>query len=256
MGSAPAVAVAQLEVDQLELYLVPRSPTGSMRVFNVSNESEKPVQASLSFADWDRAEDGDNRFYPPGTMRQSCRDMVRVFPAGLRLEPHARQAIRVSLAGADSLHAACWSILFVEVNQPQAATAGGRNITYVVRTGIKVYVEPEGLPRDGVIADIQVRPHTQRPSATAPDTSRQELEVAFRNSGGLSTFTRGTLEVRRLDNSVAAKIPIAEFPVLPGALRRVVLPLPPLPAGRYIALALLDFGGAEVAAGQIDFDSR
>jgi hypothetical protein len=256
MGGTPALASAQLEVDQLELYLVPRSPTGSMRVFNVSNESEKPVQAALTFADWDRAEDGDNRFFPPGTVRESCRDMVRVFPASLRLEPRARQAVRVSLEGADSLHTACWSILFLEVNQPASASPGGRQITYVVRTGIKVYVEPEGLPRDGVIADIQVRPRARPLGATAPDTSRQELEVAFRNAGAVSMFTRGSLELRRLDNSVAAKIPIAEFPILPGALRRVVVRLPVLPAGRYIALALLDYGGTEVAAGQIDFESR
>jgi P pilus assembly chaperone PapD len=256
MGTTPALAQAQLEVDQLELYLVPRSPTGSMRVVNVSNESEKPVQASLRFGDWDRGEDGDNRFYPAGTVPQSCRKALRVFPATVRLEPHAKQAIRVSLENADSLRTTCWSILFLEVDQPATSNIGGRQITYVVRTGIKVYVEPEGLPRDGVIADIQVRQHTRRPSATAPDTSRQEIAVAFRNSGGVSTFTRGTVEVRRLDNSVAAKLPIAEFPTLPGALRRLVVPLPPLPPGRYIALALLDYGGAEVAAGQIDFDSQ
>jgi hypothetical protein len=56
-----------------------------------------------------------------------------------------------------------------------------------------------------------------------------------------------------LDNSLAATIPVAEFPTLPGALRRLELDVPTsLAAGSYVALALIDFGGTEIAAGQLE----
>jgi len=64
-------------------------------------------------------------------------------------------------------------------------------------------------------------------------------------------WVRGTMEYRRPDNSIAATDSIAEFPVLPGARRRVAVRVPKLAAGSYVALALLDYGGSEIAAGQI-----
>jgi hypothetical protein len=78
--------------------------------------------------------------------------------------------------------------------------------------------------------------------------------VVFRNSGATPLLARGSVEVRRPDNSLAATLPIEEFPTLPGVRRRLLLDLPALPAGRYIALALIDFGGAAIVAGQRELE--
>jgi hypothetical protein len=52
-------------------------------------------------------------------------------------------------------------------------------------------------------------------------------------------------------------VPIAEFPTLPGATRKVVVEVPrTLAPGDYVVLALVDFGGAELVAGQIDFQAK
>ena len=68
---------------------------------------------------------------------------------------------------------------------------------------------------------------------------------------------KGRVEFRRLDNSLATQVPIGEFPTLPGAVRKVLVDVPrDLPAGDYVALALIDFGGAELVAGQIDYQVK
>jgi hypothetical protein len=59
------------------------------------------------------------------------------------------------------------------------------------------------------------------------------------------------MEYRRPDNSVAATDSVSQFPVLPDARRRVAVTVPRLAPGSYVALALLDYGGAEIAAAQI-----
>ena len=69
--------------------------------------------------------------------------------------------------------------------------------------------------------------------------------------------TRGAMEVRRLDNSLVSKIDFDEIPVLPGARRIIRFPIPAnLPPGRYVLLALLDYGGGELAAGQLEYEVR
>jgi len=83
----------------------------------------------------------------------------------------------------------------------------------------------------------------------------RRFDVTFRNSGGLSLWVRGRIEFRRLDNSVVATADVPEFPVLPGARRTVVVSAPKLRTGRYVALALLDYGGADIAGAQTPFEA-
>jgi len=241
-GLLPLPAAAQLAVDQAEVFLDPRTPGRGVVSFTVTNEGDRVTEAAIYLGDWDRRENGEHRFLPSGTLPRSCARYVRVFPLALRLPARASQAVRIGLEGADSLAAACWSVIFVESRGPQKS--GGRQISYVTRIGVKVYVVPPGLPKDGEVTDMAVR-----------QTGRRDVEVAFENTGGVPLWVHGSIEFRRSDNSVAASDTLPEFPVLPGAVRRVQASLPRLARGRYLALALLDFGGAEVAAGQVQVEA-
>lgn len=242
-------AAAQLAVDQAEVILQPSAAGGAAFAINVTNEGDRVVEATVYIEDWDRQENGDNRFFPNGSQPHSCAPFLKVFPLSLRIPPKAAQAVRLALEGADTLHAACWSIVFVESGGP--VTDAGRRVTYVTRLGVKVYGVPPGLPRDGVIEAMLVRPRQRGPGAVS-DSGGQELVVSFRNSGGVPLVVRGSVEFRRADNSVAATAELDQFPVLPGALRTVLVRIPALRLGRYVALALLDFGGPEIVAGQVE----
>ena len=129
-----------------------------------------------------------------------------------------------------------------------------------------MYVAPPGLTRDGAVEgmaveDVPVAPATSSTtvksvSSTAAATKRQ-ISIRFHNSGGMHLLAKGRLEFRRLDNTLAMQVPIAEFPTLPGAIRKVMLDVPAgLAAGDYVVLALIDFGGAELVAGQIDYQAK
>jgi P pilus assembly chaperone PapD len=248
-GTAPRTARAQLSVDQVEVFLDPHAPGRGAASFNVSNESDQVVEVAVYVNDWDRDQDGEHRFLPSGRLPHSCGPYLRVFPLSLRLAGRSSQAVRVALQGADSLTAACWSIVFVETAATPQAT--GRQVTYITRLGVKVYVIPPGLPRTGEITEVQVRSAARRPPAAG---SGRELVVRFHNTGGVPLWPHGRAEFRRLDNSVAASADIPEFPVLPGAVRRVTVAVPALPRGRYVALALVDYGGAEIAGGQAELE--
>lgn len=251
-------AAAQISVDQAEIVLRPQAAAPSVAGFNVANETNGTVEATIYLADWDRDEDGGNRFQPLGSVPQSCAKYLRVFPLSLRLPPHTSQGVRLGLQGADSVSATCWSIVFVEAGGPQAGA--GRRISYVLRLGVKVYIEPPGLATDGEVEGMgidtvhAVRGKPVRGVVPPPAPDTVVTWVRFRNTGGLPAMVHGEMEYRRLDNSVVARDTVPSFPVLPGAARRAHVPLPRLPRGHYIALALLDFGGTEVAAGQVPLD--
>lgn len=243
LGLAPRPVQAQISIEQLEL----RFPVAALgasvapQSFRINNVSAAPVQVSVRLADWDRSETGENRYFEPGTAPNSCAADLTVFPMTLRIEAGSAEDVNVLVRAGAS--APCHSLLFVEMPPPPASASKGANITYSLRYGIKVYVEPDFAPAGEIVsAALAVR---------APGTPRADTLVAlFRNTGLVQAIVRGHVEIRREDDSVAERIALEDVPVLGGARRRLSVALPALPRGRYAAILLLDLGTEELLAAQ------
>jgi P pilus assembly chaperone PapD len=244
-------ASAQISVDELELHLtLKRGATTVSEVFHAANPASAPGQANIVAQDWDRSERGDNRYYPLGTLPTSCGSHVKVFPSVLQLGPRSTQTVRVTVDSAAAIQTNCYTILFVETPPPPRG-ANGAALVYSVRYGVKVYVERD-LPLGADVENVAIAPRDE--AGPKSDTSLKQVVVTYHNTGAKQTLTHGTLEVRRPDNTVVTKVDIPEFPTLPGATRRLGVPLPKLPRGKYVLLALLDYEGSEIAAGQVDLE--
>ena len=239
-------AGAQLAVDQLELRLsMGRGVTTASEIFHTVNASALPAHVTISVQDWDRSETGENRYYPLGTLPTSCASHIKVFPSVLQLDARSAQTVRVAVDSAASLQRGCYAILFVET-PPAPRGAKGDAVTYSLRYGVKVYVEPDGPP-SGELEDVFLE---RRPS----DSTTRQLVIAYRNTGTRQTLAHGKVEIRRTDNTLVTTLDVTEFPTLPGATRRLGVPLPALPRGKYVLLALLDYEGSEIAAGQVELE--
>ncbi|MEO8908948.1 MAG: fimbria/pilus periplasmic chaperone [Gemmatimonadaceae bacterium] len=258
-------ASAQLLVDPLEVSLVSAGVSRVSGSFSLSNTTDAAVQATITRQDWDRVENGDNRFLPAGSTGNSCGAMLSASPVSIRIEPHSSRIIRLGVQSASAPARECWDIFFVEEVAQHSATKGN-SLQYIFRTGVKVYVAPPGLTRDGAVEnmaveDVPVAPSTASTtiatSTAAPQRTKRQIAITFHNSGSTHLLAKGRLEFRRLDNTLAMQVPIAEFPTLPGAIRKVMVDVPTsLAAGDYVVLALIDFGGAEIVAGQIDYKAK
>jgi P pilus assembly chaperone PapD len=255
-------AHAQLTVDALELFVTTPDSTDVVRTVRVRNDGSVRIQAEVLTEDWERDEVGTNRFLPLGSHARSCREALTVFPGTVALEPGEAATLRVRVAGGAP---ACWGVVFLAHRTTMANE--GRQLSYTVRTGVKVYVEPVRAVRDGAIEAMTLRTDAVDSSAasdgaiTPSETTLRTatgpaLDVVFRNLGQAQLTVRGTLEVRRDDDTSAWREEMPAFPVLPEARRRVTVSLPALPPGRYVILALLDFGGAELVAGQLEYEVR
>jgi P pilus assembly chaperone PapD len=239
-------AGAQLLIDPLELTINTTGPNPVSSGISLANKSDKPVQATITRSDWDRTEDGANRFLPAGSTAKSCGATLSVSPASVRLEPHSSRILRVTVQADTTLSRECWDIVFIQEVPQRSANVKGNSLEYIFRTGVKVYVAPAGLLGDAAVEGMAV--------VEAPT---RKIAIRFHNTGATHLIARGRLEFRRVDNTVAKEISIADFPTLPGAVRRVLVDVPvDLTPGTYIALVLLDYGGTELLAGQIDYKAK
>lgn len=240
---------AQLAIDKLDLVLRPESPDERTGLLVVRNESDTPTQAVVSLEDWDRAPDGNNRFYPAGSVAGSCAKSLTVFPLSLSLKPGEAQTIRIDYTGPAQRAAECWSLVVVESAVPRPS-AGGRQIMYHVRTGLKVYVSPDAAPVDGEVEGLSVA------RTTSDGRTRDVAILAFANRGGKHYTAKGRLEIRREDNSLVQALTLPPLYALPGATMHATVTLPDLPSGRYLLLGIVDYGGSEVAAGMSTFEVK
>jgi P pilus assembly chaperone PapD len=257
---APRAAHAQLTVDALELF-VTASSARTVRTVSVRNDGAERVQATVRVEDWERDEHGTNRFLALGSHANSCGEAIEVFPQSVALDPGESTVLRVAV---DSTASRCWGVVFLEHRATEAVT--GRQLSYQVRTGVKVYVDAANAVRDGLIEQLTITEATAEdalraataagPSATPRSLGEPLVQLGFRNAGDVQLLVGGHVEVRREDNSVAHRAPLEAVPVLPGARRLVSAALPALPRGRYIVLTLLDFGGSELVAGQLEYEVR
>lgn len=260
-------ASAQLLVDPLEVTMIAAGTSRVSSSFSLSNTSDAPVQATISRQDWDRVENGDNRFLAAGSTGMSCGAMLSASPLSIRVEPHSSRIVRLAVQTSAIPTKECWDIFFVE-EVPQRTQLKGNALQYIFRTGVKVYVAPSGLRSDGAVEDMVVvdAPVTTAASSTSPvkpvsartpTATKRQISVQFHNTGGMHLLAKGRLEFRRLDNTLAVQVLIPEFPALPGAIRKVLIDVPrDLAPGDYVVLALLDFGGSELVAGQIDYQAK
>lgn len=248
LAGSPAAAHAQFAIDRTEISLSPGDPASRTALLLVRNDGPTRAQASIKMEDWDRAEDGTNRFYTAGTHPSSCAKALTIFPLTVSLGPGESQYIRISHDPAASVSPSpreCWSVVLVEHLLPRTE-ASGRTLYYTLRTGAKVYVEPAGLTAEGQVNDIAVH----------ANGAEQAVEVAFQNTGTRHLMAKGRLEFRRPDNTVALAVDLPPAYALPGATATVKTRVPTLPKGQYVVLAVLDFGGAELAAAQLEHEVR
>jgi P pilus assembly chaperone PapD len=239
---AATPVAAQISIEQLELKFTLGSATPTTQSFRINNVSNAPVQVTIRTSDWDRSETGENRYFDVGTDAGSCRDALTIFPMTLSIDAGRGEDVRVSLPASAT---PCHSLLFVEMPPPAAqANRNGAALTYNLRYGIKVYVEPDAPPA-GELTDAIIAS-----GRTADGTRADTLVATFRNTGLVQSIARGHIEIRREDDSIAQRIEVEEFPVLGGARRVIRTPLPVIPAGRYAVILLLEIGTEEILAAQ------
>jgi P pilus assembly chaperone PapD len=245
-------AHAQFAIDKTELILRPDAPQLRTGVLMVRNEGATAAQATIKIEDWDRAANGTNQFYPAGTRAGSCSPMLKVFPLAISLRPGESQAIRIDFdAPAEaSLTKECWSLVVVETAVPRPQ-ASGRTLIYNVRTGLKVYVAPTNLKIEAQVDDIRLED-----ALTEDVAPKIDATVKFTNVGELHVVGKGRLEIRRDDNSLVQAVTLPTMYALPGATMEGKATLAALPKGRYVLVAIIDYGGRELAAGSIEHEVK
>jgi len=214
--------------------------------FEVTNDESEATRLKVYVGDWDMKPNGELRFLEPGTLPRSAANWMAVSPSQFDLEPSVTKEVRFSINVPKEVEGTYCAMIFVEGSPKPVVIEGGVTILKVVRFGIQVYETPPGSGRqDGRITKVQrlgLNPLT--------------FLIDFENTGTVHLHVSGEVQIINSQGKTVEEIAVAQFPILPGAVRevRAVGSAPRPAAGRYYALAVLDFGGDYIPAGQLIFN--
>ncbi len=252
---------AQVTVDRMEVEFA-AAPTAQTEIVRAINATTESIQADILVEDWSRTEYGENVWAERGSNPHSCADRISVFPESILLEPGEETELRLTMEpGPDT--AECWSAVMIETSR-----TGKDGNLYILRTAVKVYGMPAAAELSGVVEDVRILQYAQWFGEMADRMGRaltpeqRELaagndsllvEVVFDNAGSRHVRGEGRVEFRRPDGEVETTVTIPNLYVLPGARRRATATLPQLRPGQYAVLAIVDFGGADLTAMQMEY---
>lgn len=251
-------ASAQFSVDDLEMHV--RLGRDSLtQVIAVKSDSDSLQQLRIELRDWSRDSLGRNVFHEYGALASTCGERLTVFPRVLQLAPRATEYVRVLYRPLPGDDPGCWGLVQIEGVRPpsQVAREEGAFVSFTLLTGVKVYVHRAQEVADGAVDFADVLESWRRARGAggrADSTLVREVVTRFVNTGTAHLRVAASVEIRNERTELLHTLRGPEAYITPGAFRDVVVDLPTLAPGRYLAIVLLDYGGADITAAQVEFE--
>jgi len=212
----------------------------STQTISIINLSDQKQSFELSLGDWLRDSVGSHKYFPVGTLENSCANWIKLDNTIVEVEAKQTKDVRVTMnspSDPTQFKQMKWAMLYVQNAAEQAGAAGTTakttaKLVEVFRFGIHIYQTPPKLTD-----------HSAKAISLIPDpVEKSTYDFSMVNTGSTQLTCKARLELTNIENGKEIKLEDTEFPVFPGAKRTVQLALPPtVPKGKYSMLALLDY---------------
>ena len=232
-----------------------RTGTASIRV---SNNGEKPVSVKVYQNDFRVDLVNQDIILAPGKCKRGCAEWMSISPLNLDLGPKESKNVRITLTVPEDAKGTYWAIVFVEQSSkptPIRKLKGGYSFQVNVKPRWLVRIH-ENIPgtadKKGRITDISLSPQAEK--------NPLKIAVEFENTGNTLLRCNGRVEIRDAEGNDVETVQIGSkgrFSVYPDGKRLVSGSLSgKLSPGDYIALAIVDYGGEELVAGELEFEVK
>lgn len=235
-----------LDVTPAKLELsVPPGTQGWNIPITIRNSSGAAVHIVSSMSDFSVTRSGDYAFERAGSRPYSLMRWATINPQQFDLGSGDTQQVRMTLTvpKSSALSGEYAGILFFQTRPTRRANT----VAVSVRIATKIYATIPGTVKlDGAISKM----------TASSGSADQAYRVLFVNRGNAHVYCSGQVVVQK-DNQVVERIAMpSDMLVERGGDRLIEVTGKRLPPGKYLAIAMIDYGGKTMTGGEISFDAH
>ena len=241
--TAPSAADISVDVSPAKYEL--QTQPGKTETFpiTVRNTSSAAVHIVASLSDFAVGPTGNYAFAPPGKSPFSLGKDITVNPREFDIEPGSFTQVRFSVDVPASASGEYSSLVFFTTRP----TRKGGGLSIVERIASKIYVMiPESTHIGGEIDDVK----------TQSLGDGQHYLVDFHNTGHAHVYLSGRVEIKQ-GGAVVDRIAFPQGMLVERSGKRLIDAIgKKLAPGSYSVVALVDYGGPNLVAGQANITVR
>ncbi|MDB5028526.1 MAG: pilus assembly protein chaperone PapD [Candidatus Eremiobacteraeota bacterium] len=241
--TAPSSADISVDVSPAKYEL--QTQPGKQETFpiTVRNTSNAPVHIVASLSDYAVGPTGSYTFSPPGKSPTSLSKTTSINPREFDLEPGSFTQVRFSVDVPANAVGEYNNLVFFTTRP----TRKGVGLSIVERIASKIYVMiPESTRIGGEVDDVK----------TQSLGDGQHYLVDFRNTGNAHVYLSGRVEIKQ-GGTVVDRVTFPPGMLVERAGKRLIDAVgKKLSPGSYSVVALVDYGGPNLVAGQANITVR
>jgi len=232
-----------------------KSQTAHIRIIN---KEKTDTKFKVYLKDFIRGKDGSEREVDPGECERGCAKWVRMSPTKFVLKPNEAKTVRLTIDVPETARGAYFCKVYVEEDAKQKKPKeikGKTTFTLLVgfRQEIRIHEYVPGTAiKKGKITDMTITDATEK--------TPFNVTVNFENTGNDILRCSGRVEIRDEDGENVTNLLLEKtgsFSVYTGNTRFLkAVASDKLPPGNYIALAIIDYGGEDLVAGEMEFEVK
>jgi P pilus assembly chaperone PapD len=207
----------------------------------VRNTGDSPVHIQTTLNDFAVGRDGGYQFLAPGKLTYSLANWVDINPREFDLQPQSFIQVRFSINVPNGASGEYSSLVFFTTRPSRKA---GQSVAIAERVASKLYeIVPDSARFAGEIDDV----------STKVEDGDTHYLVAFHNTGNAHVYLSGRVEIKQ-NGQLVDRITMPKDMLVERDGKRIIDTLgKKLAPGSYSAVALIDYGGPNLIAGQTNF---
>ncbi|PLX08301.1 MAG: hypothetical protein C0598_12345 [Marinilabiliales bacterium] len=247
LGSSLVLNAQELEVTPATLMFNANPGSSQTKQIYVRNKAKTEQSFIFNLADWLSDEDGEVKYFSPGTTGRSCSDWITVSPALVTLQPNEAVRVNITMLVPEDNPSTKWAVLFVEsATEKTGAKAIDKTVNMglnvAARIAVPIYQSPDG--------NTLYRGSLEGLDNSVNDDGNYSFATKAINLGDKILNCKVFFTFSNLETAEEFTSNPLEFSLLPESDKKVNYTLEkPLAKGKYSVAAILDYGYNEELEG-------
>jgi len=241
------IKAQELEVSPVKLSFTTAPGSSQTKQLFLRNKAKTEQNFVFSVGDWLTDENGEVKYFDPGSTSRSCADWVTISPSLITLQPNESVRVNVTMLVPENDNSTKWAVIFVETAEEQTgARAIDKDVGMGIKVSARIAVTVFQSPESNTFYKGTLEGLTERLN----DNNQHVFETQAINLGDKILNCKVYFTISNLETADEFTSDPIEFSLLPETSRNLKYTYTKdLPKGQYSVAAILDYGFNEKLEG-------